>query len=231
MFDPKLALKTWRDGMVREGRLSPAQVAELEAHLLDAFEAADQRELSPEERFLIATHRIGRPVELGHEYGKLTPWATWRLPMFWAAVGVAWVLGATAILDTGIPLGALVASRLELPFGWLKAWAFIVYVGGPLVAFAAVGAWMRRFSASDPISAKALFTTVTIAALLRLAATPIQGGLHRAVWRAFDPAAVRSFQTYWQVATAVGVVLVAIVGAVVLVRFRRDLREGGAEAA
>lgn len=224
MFDRAAALAKWRAALSTEARLSTEQIAELEAHVWDTADDIASNQLSEEERLLVATQRLGHPLALRDEYEKVVPWATWRLPIFWAAVGVAWVLGVEAILDSAIPIGAFVALRYDLPLIWLKAWAFVVYVGGPIIAFAAVAAWMRRYSATDPRSGKALITTVIVAILLRIGSVPL-GGVMSSAWQGFDARAWSSFQTVWQAAVLVGLLLVAGVAIVAFVRFR-DLRNG-----
>jgi hypothetical protein len=220
MFDLEGALQKWRIALSAESRLTSEQMDELEVHVRDVIDCVSSDELSDEEKFLVATQRLGHPAHLREEYEKLTPWATWRVPMFWAMVGVACVLGVEAVLDLAVPTGAMVAARLNLPLVWLEGWAFVVCVGGPLVAFASVALWMRRYSAAHLRSEKAVFATVTVAAALRLGSVPLLSFLNSTAWRSFDARTGRAFQTVWQAATVVGFCVVAGVAAVVLVRFR-----------
>jgi hypothetical protein len=220
MFDATRALEKWRGDLAATGEMTGEQIAELEAHLVDIIDDLEGAQLSDEERFVVATHRLGHPTTLRHEFAKLTPWATWRAPVFWATVGVAWVLGVEAILDTAVPLGALVATRHALPMSWLNAWTFVVYVGGPLIAFLSVRAWMRRYSVAHPHSTRALFLTVAAAVAVRLAAMPLGRYVNARAWTSFDRSAWRSFQEAWQASTLAGLLLVAAIGIVVLVRFR-----------
>jgi hypothetical protein len=220
MFNQDRAVQKWRTTLSSEGRLTVEQIDELEAHLRDIIDDLETAALTEEETFVVAAHRLGHPAQLGEEYEKITPFNTWRVPLFWATVGAAWTLGVEAILDLAVPLGTLVAARLHLSLGWMKAWAVVVSVGGPIIALASVVAWMRVYSASHPRSAKALFSTVAVAALLRLGSVPVIGPLSAAAWKGFDLRTGRSFQSVWQTALVAGFLIVASVGVVVLVRFR-----------
>src|SRR4051812_33516863 len=98
MFDSSRALSAWRAALSAQRSLSSEQLDELEAHLRDTLDHGCG-DLSDEEKFLVAAQRLGRPESLGDEYEKITPWASWRAPIFWATAGVAWVLGVEAILE------------------------------------------------------------------------------------------------------------------------------------
>lgn len=220
MFDPNRALSQWKEKLASEAKLNAEQVAELESHVLDTAENLGDR-LTDEEKFWIATQRLGHPAELRHEYEKASPWTTWRVPIFWATVGVAWALGIEAILDAAIPLGALVAAQLHWPLLYLETWTFGVYVGGPLVAFASVGAWMRRYSIGDPQTTKALLVTTTLAIALRLASVPLLRNLQDVAWAGFNGRSWRSLQSVWQTSGFIGLMITAAVAALVVAKFRR----------
>lgn len=79
---------------------------------------------------------------------------------------------------------------------------------------------MRRYSAAHPRSTKALFATVAVAVALRLGSVPFLNLLNATAWKGFDAGSWRSFQTTWQAAALVGLLLVASVAGIVLVRFR-----------
>jgi hypothetical protein len=227
VFDQGIALAAWRRRIMADGPWSGEQVDELEAHLLDAMADLRRHGLSAEEQFLVATHRLGHPATLATEYDKVTPWTSWRKPVFWAAVGVAWCLGVEAILDSAMPLGAIALTRLGLAAAWLGPWAFVVYLGGPLIAFASVTSWFRRYPAGHPDSKRALLVTAAIALLLRLSTFAVGRELHAAAWRGFDADGWRALQHLWQLAALVGLSLTACVAAFVLLRFRerRELTE------
>ena len=59
-------LAAWRERFANE--LTDEQIRELETHLLEASTALQERGLSKAEAFLVAAHRLGRPVEIGAEF-------------------------------------------------------------------------------------------------------------------------------------------------------------------
>jgi hypothetical protein len=65
-FDLNQALAAWRKQFSDE--LSDEQLKELESHLLESSTALQQGGFSEAEAFLVAAHRLGRPVELGEEF-------------------------------------------------------------------------------------------------------------------------------------------------------------------
>lgn len=65
-FNLNLSLAAWRERFSDE--LSDEQMKELESHLLEASTALQERGLTEAEAFLVAAHRLGRPVELGEEF-------------------------------------------------------------------------------------------------------------------------------------------------------------------
>ena len=225
MFDAQCALEKWRADLSTNARLTAEQIAELETHVLDAMDGLRAAQLSDEEKFLIATHRLGHPVHLRNEYEKITPWITWRNPIYWATVGVAWVLGVEAVMEMAVPFGGLIASRASLPSASLSAWLFVVYVGAPVITFASVAAWIHRYSSTHPTSTKALQATVASAVLLRLGSMPLLNLLNDTAWKglAFSKNSWRSFQSLWQVAAEVGLFVVACVAAIVIARFRKSV--------
>jgi hypothetical protein len=222
MFDLDHAIGRWRVALAG-AELEVEAIAELEMHLLDSMEdLASTTPLSEEERFLVAAHRLGHPIELGQEFERLTPWATWRTPILWSAISVAWVLGVVAIFEMAVPLGIIAGASLGITLGWVKLWAVLVYVGGPIVTFGSVALWMQRYSAGDPASGRAVLITTFIAALIRGLSVPLLSDV-------INPIAsklIRARSWYgiydvWQIAALSGFVIVASVGAFAILRLHR----------
>jgi hypothetical protein len=212
-----------------EGKLTVDEVGELEAHVLDTMDALETtRALTAEERALVATHRLGHPADLRREFARATPTTTWRVPIYWATVGVTWAIGVQAALEVLAPAGALVAARVQLPFASVGLWAFTVCLGGPLVVFAAVHRWMRAYGCDHPRSLRALHACLAGAVVLRLVSIQLLGKLHTALYRALDPGAYARFQSTYLVALISGFALSAMFGLVVLTRFRRMAHRMGA---
>jgi hypothetical protein len=222
MFDRENAIANWRASLDIGGELSQSDLLELENHLEEAIETLMAIGLSEEEAFLVAQNRIGKPNLIRAEFAKVHPFATWRAPVFWAAVGVAWTLGVQVILENAIPLGAFVMTRLALPLLWLKVWTFVALVGGPVIALSSVAAWMRRYPSSHPKTGRALFATLATAVLLLFGLAPLLNRLN--LWKGLDAQAWRSLQPVWQTAARCGLALTTCVGSVVVIRLRSVLK-------
>jgi hypothetical protein len=67
-FDLNQTLAAWRKRFSDE--LTDEQVKELETHLLETSTALQEGGLSKAEAFLVAAHRLGRPVEIGAEFSR-----------------------------------------------------------------------------------------------------------------------------------------------------------------
>jgi hypothetical protein len=221
MFDRDQAIDRWRVALARTDQLDVDAIAELEIHLIDSMEDLAKTPLTEEERFLVAAHRLGQPAELGPEFERQTPWATWRTPILWATIGVAWTLGVEAIFEMAVPLGVIVGAKLGLTLAWVKAWAALVYVGGPIVTFASVALWMQRYSARHPSSGRAVLATAIIAALIRGLSVPFLSDVLQPAAQALMRA-----RSWWGVygvvetAALMGFAIVALVGAFAIARLR-----------
>ena len=115
-------ITTWRDGM--GGRLSAAELAELEDHLRETLGGLPEDALSPDERFLIATRRLGAPGAIVAEFEKADPARVWQgrvlwMLMGWAGVGL--ICGLTGFLAQAI---ALLAWDAGVSPGMAELWAF-----------------------------------------------------------------------------------------------------------
>jgi len=217
-FDRARALAAWRGGMLADGHLSEEQCRELEDHLLCSLERFDDAPLTEEERFLVATQRLGQPWHLQDEYLKLVPWVTWKVPVFWAAVAIAWVMGIESILDMGVLTGALLIEKAQFGTSLINAWTSLVCVGGPAVALWYVAAWMKRYSTAHPASRRAVLATVAVALVCRVGSLPLLGILHAAVWRGLAAHAAGSFRRAWEVSVWAGILLVVGATAIVILR-------------
>ncbi|MGB0838825.1 MAG: hypothetical protein ACPGXL_01735 [Chitinophagales bacterium] len=70
-FQLKNALQTWRNKMLEAGHLTLTDVTELEAHLLDQMDDLAETGLNEQERFHIASLRIGEVKALNQEFAKV----------------------------------------------------------------------------------------------------------------------------------------------------------------
>ncbi|MCY7349861.1 MAG: permease prefix domain 1-containing protein [Cytophagaceae bacterium] len=81
-FDLTAATETWLDILRQQGTFTDDDRRELHGHLLDAIEALKAKDLSEEEAFLLARHRLGSAETLGAEFGKIQrPFVVQREPV------------------------------------------------------------------------------------------------------------------------------------------------------
>ncbi len=70
-FDLNAAVLSWREQLRRSPQFREENLAELESHLRDAVAQLQGTNLSEEEAFIIATHRIGSVEQLATEFEKI----------------------------------------------------------------------------------------------------------------------------------------------------------------
>jgi hypothetical protein len=71
MCELNARIAVWRETL--SARLSAAELNELEDHLREALASLPDDSLSPDERFLAATRRMGAPAALAEEFAKARP--------------------------------------------------------------------------------------------------------------------------------------------------------------
>jgi hypothetical protein len=106
MCELNARITEWRDGLA--SKLSAAELDELEDHLREALAGLPEGALSPDERFLIATHRLGEPEAVVGEFAKSDPARVWRERALWMLAGwagVGLVGGLTVGVAEGLALG------------------------------------------------------------------------------------------------------------------------------
>jgi hypothetical protein len=84
MSDLNAMITAWRDGLAQG--MSSADVDELEDHLRQTLAALPADTLSFDERFLVATHRLGAPPALIAEFAKARRASRQRGRATWIAV-------------------------------------------------------------------------------------------------------------------------------------------------
>ncbi len=70
-FDLNIALRRWLENLAQSPQFRPADLAELESHVLDSVNQLQTQGLSSEESFLIATRRVGPAEKLEPEFAKV----------------------------------------------------------------------------------------------------------------------------------------------------------------
>jgi len=112
MCELNARIAAWRGAL--SSRLSVAEVNELDDHLQEALAALPGDILSPDERFLIATHRLGEPAAIAKEFAKARPARVWRERALWMVAGCV-TLSLISVLTGHVALG--VESLLFLGCG------------------------------------------------------------------------------------------------------------------
>ena len=93
MFDLNEKINLWRINLAQSQTFARSDIDELESHLREEIENLTALNLSDEEAFLVATHRLGRPDSLSEEFAKVNASVLWRKRLFWAgAVVFAWLM-------------------------------------------------------------------------------------------------------------------------------------------
>jgi len=88
MFDLNEAVAGWRKSLTQQEGCRVADVEEMESHLRDEVEHLRAANLSDEETFLVATHRLGDATSLAREFAKVNRGAIWGYRLFWIAAGL-----------------------------------------------------------------------------------------------------------------------------------------------
>jgi hypothetical protein len=143
-FDLNQAVHCWRAALAEHSTTDDENLNELESHLRDSVATLQTRGLSAEEAFLIASRRLGRPEEIGPEFGKVNTGIIWRSRALWmltgmlllivgrdlslmAAAAVTWLGSVTA--TNGIVLGWLGAATRVLTLGLIALLFWLLTTG------------------------------------------------------------------------------------------------------
>jgi len=102
MYELNARIATWREAL--SGRLSTDELNELEDHLREALAALPDGDLSPDERFLVATRRLGTPATLAAEFAKARPARIWWERAWWMVAGYV-VVGLFCIVCSYLAVG------------------------------------------------------------------------------------------------------------------------------
>jgi hypothetical protein len=75
-FDLTVALRQWLERLGQSPQVKAENLKELESHVRDSVVKLQEKGLSSEESFLVATHRVGSPENLEPEFAKVNrnPW-------------------------------------------------------------------------------------------------------------------------------------------------------------
>ncbi|MBN2590495.1 MAG: hypothetical protein JXA96_11590 [Sedimentisphaerales bacterium] len=93
MFDLNEQIKKWRGNLNTSQSLESKDIDELESHLREEIEELTLSDLSEQEAFLVATHRLGQVDFLSEEFAKVNAGVIWRKRFFWSGIVVLlWII-------------------------------------------------------------------------------------------------------------------------------------------
>ncbi len=88
MFNLNEQIIKWRDSLKKSRTLETKDIDELECHLRDEINDLSGPKLSDEEKFLIATHRLGQTENLVDEYAKVNKSRIFGHKVSWMIIGI-----------------------------------------------------------------------------------------------------------------------------------------------
>lgn len=109
-FNLNQAILAWRKNLAKGNAITREELNELEYHLLEQIDRLNGTDLTEEETFFIATHRLGSIAAIREEYTKNRPWYGFIFVLLQAAMGVFLLIYAGGFFHY-IPL----AIQTELP--------------------------------------------------------------------------------------------------------------------
>jgi hypothetical protein len=115
-FDLNQAIQRWRENLAQSPAFRRENLDELESHLRDSVASLQERDLSTEEAFLIATQRIGKDRALEREFSKVNAQSVWLERVLWMLIGIqVWglVSGFVGSLSGGALSFGLVNGRFN----------------------------------------------------------------------------------------------------------------------
>lgn len=130
MFDLETQIAKWKHNLDCDGALSSDQASELESHLRDVFDSLCKSGLSDKEKFVVATNRVGHPVQLREEFAKESPVNVWRPRIFWMLAGYLAVSTFRDLLTGSGYAATAAAANLRQSVAHLSAIPIAVSVVG-----------------------------------------------------------------------------------------------------
>ena len=114
MFQLEHELRKWTSRIDRLESMRDCDIEELEQHVRDSITELTPKGLTEEEAFLVATHRVGEPIAVGREFGKVNGDHAWARRVFWMLAGFLFFevcqMAITAVAGFGQVLAALVGG-------------------------------------------------------------------------------------------------------------------------
>ena len=228
MFDLEEQLRLWKLSFTTTPAMHSADMEELEHHVRDSMSTLASLGLSPEEAFILATHRVGAPVRVAREFAKVNGSRLWYQQAAWMTAG------ALGYAICGLIISALASFSQVLA---LLAGGTGVAVGFAAVAitclgWAVVAALLYRRPSEDSrtarltdISGGALASVVAVALVV---GTLAKFGGQLVLGRLMPVSEFAGAQLISNLAGLMATVLVPLLLLVVVQLLRRQVRETSA---
>lgn len=97
MFDLSKEISNWRTNLSQKQTCVSSDLDELESHLKDEIDQLEKKDLSQQEAFMVATHRLGDTDALAGEFAKVNKSLLLRKKLFYAVCGVFAFMSASYI--------------------------------------------------------------------------------------------------------------------------------------
>lgn len=128
MFQLESEIQRWRQSLVQHDSIGAADASELESHLRDLISNFQDRDLTDQEAFMVATGRLGTTEELVTEFDKVNADSVWRIRILWMLGGyVAFGLASRVIGSLSVAAAGGVALAGFGP-AWMATAALAVLV-------------------------------------------------------------------------------------------------------
>lgn len=149
-FDLNLAIRDWRESVERMPGVNPQDMHELEAHLRDSVATLQGRNLSLEESFIVAVHRIGPAADLATEFRKVNGRAVWLERAMWMLAGVQLFVVVRGLARVTSEIALLMGGKLSMSPTALVLLASIIYA----LSFAGVTLFAWRLMKRPPLKVR-----------------------------------------------------------------------------
>jgi hypothetical protein len=175
MSDLNARIKAWRSAWA--SGMSAAELDELEDHLRETLAGLPEDSLNLDERFLVATHRLGAPGAIVAEFKKADPSRVWRERLIWLMVGM-WAVQPVVEMMRYILYGFVEFAGIRDPDFEGGLVLYFVWAGFLLLVGCLLAALLRNERATRTVAGTvarmpgALKAVVTAAAALALLDTP-----------------------------------------------------------
>ena len=230
MFDLEQQLRLWKQSFTITDGMRGADIEELEHHVRDSMSTLSALGLTPEEAFIVATHRVGAPARVAREFAKVHGSRLWYQQVGWMTAG------ALGYAICGLVISALASFTqvVALLAGGKGAAVGLAAVVITCLGWAVVAVLLYRRPSDD--SRRAWLTDLSagvlgsIVALAVVAGSLVKFGGQVVLGRLMPVSEFAGAQLISNVAALIATVLVPLLLLIVVQLLRRQVRENQALA-